>query len=330
LDWTTVRFKEIAYGDRIVTPPVGSQTFTVRDQPPTNSTAIIGSAVGQMVVDVHGTVNPQTGRMEWRMTAVDTNTSLLPMDALSGFLPPENGTGRGQGYVKLGVRPKSNLPIGTAITNIATIVFDGNDPIDTPAIWNIVGDVPSLAVTIAYLPGQITAGMPFTYTIGLTNTGTNAVMNVILTNALPAGMTVLNTTVTLGSVTVTNGALVWDLGTLTNGAGATLTVTSSATQSGTFANNLYYSGGSGLAIYTAPSDLIVVEPPRPQLTIRLLNGDIELSWPTNVSAFHLQSAGSIAPADWGDLTNTPATSGGFYRVTLSAPGTSKYFRLVKP
>ncbi|MCX6923654.1 MAG: hypothetical protein NT154_10675, partial [Verrucomicrobia bacterium] len=330
LDWTTVRFKEIAYGDRIVTPPVGSQSFTVRDTPPTNSTAIIGSAVGQMVVDVHGTVNPQTGRMEWRVTALDTNTSLLPQDALTGFLPPEDGTGRGQGYVKLTVRPKSDLPIGTAITNTATIVFDGNDPINTPAVWNIIGDVPPLAATIAYLPGQIMAGTPFTYTVGLTNTGTSNVLSVILTNALPSGMAVLNTTATLGSVIVTNGALLWDLGTLASGAGATLTITASATQSGTFANNFYYSGGSGLAIYTAPSDLVVAELPRPQLTIRLLSADVELSWPTNASAFHLQSAESLAPAAWADLANTPAVSGDLYRVTIGAPGTTKYFRLVKP
>ena len=188
LDWTTVRFKEIAYGDRIVTPPVGSQSFTVRDQPPTNSSSLTGSAVGSMVIGVRGTANPQTGRLEWRVTALDTNTGFWPMDALSGFLPPENGTGRGQGYVKLGVRPKNNLPIGTAITNIATIVFDGNEPIDTPPVWNLVGDVPSLAATIAYLPGQIMVGTPFTYTIGLTNNGTNLVENVILTNALPAGV----------------------------------------------------------------------------------------------------------------------------------------------
>ena len=330
LDWTTARFKEMAYGGRIITPAVGSQSFVIRDTPPADSPAITGIAAAQMVVNASGSINPQMGRMEWRLTAIDTNTSFLPLDALTGFLPPEDGTGRGQGYVKLAVRPKSNLPIGTAITNIATIIFDGNDPINTPAVWNIIGDIPPLAATIAYLPGQIMAGTPFTYTVGLTNTGTSNVLSVILTNALPPGMTVLNTTATFGSVTVTNGALVWDLGTLASGAGATLTITASATQSGTFANNFYYSGGSGLAIYTAPSDLVVVEPPRPQLTIRLLSADVELSWPTNASAFRLQSADSIAPAAWANLTNTPAASADLYRVTIGAPDATKYYRLVKP
>jgi len=47
--------------------------------------------------------------------------------------------------------------VKSAPPSIATIVFAGNDPIDTPALWNIGGDVPSLAATIAYLPGQIIA-----------------------------------------------------------------------------------------------------------------------------------------------------------------------------
>jgi len=331
LDWTTVRFKEIAYGDRIVTPPVGSQTFTVRDQPPTNSPSLTGSAVGHMVIDVHGTVNPQTGRMEWRVTALDTNTSLLPMDALSGFLPPENGTGRGQGYVKLGVRPKSNLPIGTAITNIATIIFDGNDPIATPPVWNIIGDVPSLAATIAYLPGQIIAGTPFTYTIGVTNTGTNAVANVVLTNALPSGVTVVNATAPLGTVTVTNGTVIWNLGTVTNGSGGLLTVTALPSQEGTLTNTIYYSGGSGLAIYTAPSEIAVLASTRPTLAIRLAGGNVEIAWPTNAVGFRLLRVSALSPfAVWEPVTNAPVATGYEYRVQRQPAAQTEFYRLSKP
>ena len=403
LDWTTARFKEIAYGDRIVTPPEGSQSFTVRDRPPTNSPSITGSAVGSMVIDVHGSVNPQAGRVEWRMTCLDTNTSLLPLDALSGFLPPENGTGRGQGYVKFGVRPRSDLPVGTAITNIATIVFDGNDPIATPAVWNIVGDVPPLAVTIAYLPGQIMAGVPFTYTIGLTNTGTNAVSNVVMTNTLPSGFTAVSNYVTIGTLTGTNG--IWTIDTLTNGADARWFITVLPITGGTFTNNLSYRGGSGLAIFTMPG-VITVLPSAPTLGIRLRNGQVELFWstnyvgfrpqkasplstlmpwadltntpaivgqeyrvadgpplgerfyrlaqagasavtlpvlgieligtqaglfwPTNATGFRVQSTDSLVPATWEDLTNAPAASGGFFRVTPGGSASSKYFRLVKP
>ncbi|MCX6925181.1 MAG: hypothetical protein NT154_18505, partial [Verrucomicrobia bacterium] len=51
LDWTTARFKEMAYGGRMITPPVGSQSFSIRDTPPADSPAITGIAAGQMVVN---------------------------------------------------------------------------------------------------------------------------------------------------------------------------------------------------------------------------------------------------------------------------------------
>ncbi|MCX6915287.1 MAG: DUF11 domain-containing protein [Verrucomicrobia bacterium] len=319
LDWTTARFKEMAYGGRMITPPVGSQSFSIRDTPPADSPAITGIAAGQMVVNTSGSINPQMGRMEWRLSAIDTNTSFFPLDALTGFLPPENGTGRGQGYVKLAVRPRSNLPVGTAITNVATIVFDGNDPINTPAVWNIVGDVPSLAVTIAYLPGQIMAGMPFTYTIGLTNPGTNVVTNVLVTNALPRGFSAVSNYVTMGTVTETNGILTWNVGTLTNGADARWFITVLPIGVGTFTNNITFRGGSGLAVFDSPS-IITVLPSAPTLGVRLVSGQVEIFWSTNYGSFHLQKAASLSgSSQWNDLTNTPVIVGQEYRVTDGPP-----------
>src|SRR5207244_3063062 len=55
----------------------------------------------------------------------------LPPDVLTGFLPPEDDTGRGQGHVSYTIRPKAGLPTGTTIKNIATIVFDANPSIAT-------------------------------------------------------------------------------------------------------------------------------------------------------------------------------------------------------
>jgi hypothetical protein len=55
----------------------------------------------------------------------------LPPDVLTGILPPEDGTGRGQGFFNYIIEPKTGLPTGTEIRNIAIIVFDINDPIAT-------------------------------------------------------------------------------------------------------------------------------------------------------------------------------------------------------
>ena len=326
LDWTTVEFEEIAYGDRLLTAPAHAQSFAFRDVPPTNSPSLAGSGVTNLAVNVSGMFNPQAGRTEWRVAVLDTNTGFWPMDALSGILPPEDGSGRGQGHVKLRVKPKVSVPLGTFITNTATIVFDNNDPITTAPVWNMIGDVPSLAATIAYLPGRITAGMPFFYTVAVTNTGTNLVGHVVLTNALPSGVTVLNATATQGTVTVTDGTIIWDLGTVTNGVGAFLTVAALPSQEGTFANTIYYSGGSGLAIFTSPSQIVVL-PGGPRLGIRMTDGKLVLSWSTNYSGFHLQSSASVSSGACNDLTNAPVIIGQEYQVTLDQPSAPTFFRL---
>ena len=61
-------------------------------------------------------------------------TTQLPPNILAGFLPPENGTGRGQGYVSYLIAPKAGLPSGTAITNVADITFDVNASIATDQV----------------------------------------------------------------------------------------------------------------------------------------------------------------------------------------------------
>ena len=327
-DWSTVKFKEIAYGGRILVVTNQAQTFNIRDVPPTNSPAVTGVGVASMVVNASGTFNSQIGRFECRLTAMDTNTSYYPVDALTGFLPPENGSGGGQGYVCFSVKLKAATPIGTSITNIASIVFDGNEAIATPAVWNVIGDIPSLSATIAYLPGQITGGIPFTYTVGLTNSGTNAVTNVVMTNALPSGFGSVSNYVTIGAVTEANGILTWNVGTLTNGADARWFITVLPSHSGTFTNNLFYSGGSGLAIYTTPGVITVLPSATPVIGIQSVGSQIQLTWPTNATGFRLQSSAAVGASVWGDVTNTATTVAGYYQVTVSPSGVSRYFRLV--
>ena len=50
---------------------------------------------------------------------------------LTGFLPPEDGTGRGQGYFSYTVDPRADLATGTEIRNVALIRFDFQEVIGT-------------------------------------------------------------------------------------------------------------------------------------------------------------------------------------------------------
>jgi hypothetical protein len=51
-----------------------------------------------------------------------------------GFLPPEDGTGRGIGHVSYTLQAKAGLPTGTQIRNVADIVFDEGQIISTDQI----------------------------------------------------------------------------------------------------------------------------------------------------------------------------------------------------
>jgi hypothetical protein len=75
------------------------------------------------------------------MESVDPVTGDVPEDPYAGFLPPNNSTHRGEGYVSFTIKPKAGLANGTVITNTSTIVFDMNAPIATNSVTNTIDSV---------------------------------------------------------------------------------------------------------------------------------------------------------------------------------------------
>ncbi len=67
------------------------------------------------------------------LQSIDPDTE-LPPDVLTGFLPPEDGTGRGKGYVSYLSRPLPGLANATEIRNTALISFDGQLSISTDQV----------------------------------------------------------------------------------------------------------------------------------------------------------------------------------------------------
>jgi hypothetical protein len=103
------------------------------------------------VVEIIGSFDASNGRLDWTFRTLDPNTLTLPEDAFAGFLPPDDASGRGQGFLSYGVRPKSNAVTGTRYDAQARIIFDTEAPIDTPAIRN-TADVGTPMVTVQPLP----------------------------------------------------------------------------------------------------------------------------------------------------------------------------------
>ena len=64
----------------------------------------------------------------------------MPDDPSVGFLPPNNGTS-GQGYVMFTVQTAEKVRPLARIDANASIVFDQNEPILTPPIFNTVREM---------------------------------------------------------------------------------------------------------------------------------------------------------------------------------------------
>ncbi len=96
----------------------------------------------QWWVTVTCNFNSGTGQATWTLTIIDPKTGQIPDDALAGFLPPEDGSGRGTGFVSFTVYPKSTDTAGTIINNAGNVIFDTNAAISTNTWFNTIANLP--------------------------------------------------------------------------------------------------------------------------------------------------------------------------------------------
>jgi hypothetical protein len=88
------------------------------------------------VVEITAGLDRVTRELTVSFTALDPSTGWLPNGPMVGLLYPDDSTGRGEGLVSYQVASMAGLPSGTVIQNEASIVFDYNDPINTPLVKN--------------------------------------------------------------------------------------------------------------------------------------------------------------------------------------------------
>jgi hypothetical protein len=84
------------------------------------------------------------GVVKWVLQALDPDTLAPPDDPLAGFLPPNVSSPEGEGMATFSVDLK-NLPAGATVSNAASIVFDSNEPIETPIWTNVIDREPPTA-----------------------------------------------------------------------------------------------------------------------------------------------------------------------------------------
>ncbi len=144
LDWSTFSFDQFGFGGKVFDVPAGLQTYR---------TLVNDRATTGLDVEFKAALDADTGIVRWEFVSLDPNTGRLTDDPFAGFLPPNVTKPEGDGFVSYTVRGKTNLLTGARIDAEATIVFDVNDPIDTPHVFNTADqDAPSS--TVRLLPAR--------------------------------------------------------------------------------------------------------------------------------------------------------------------------------
>ncbi len=122
LDLTAFELSSIGFGDRFFAIPTGSQHY--------EHTETITMSGYRFQVQIEAGLNLATRTVYANFRSINPTNGLPPTVDI-GFLPPEDGTGRGLGHLAYVIRSKSGLPTGTEIRNVASIVFDQQPAIDT-------------------------------------------------------------------------------------------------------------------------------------------------------------------------------------------------------
>ena len=137
-DLSTFNLGPISLGEQTIFPPLFSRDFsTVVDLRPTTD----------LLVVIKASLDPVTGTVTWILSSLDPATNQPPTGPTVGFLPPG---GNGSAFFTL--MPKGGLATGAQIEDQATVVFDSNSPIVTPAWSNTLDSTPPMS-EISALPG---------------------------------------------------------------------------------------------------------------------------------------------------------------------------------
>lgn len=121
-DLATFKAVKMTIGDKVTELPEGHHFVKTLDmRPEINS-------IAELTFDY----DASTGEASWLIRTLDPQ-SLEPTRYIDdGVLPVNDGTDRGIGFLSYTIGLQGTLADGTEIANKAVIVFDDNDPIETP------------------------------------------------------------------------------------------------------------------------------------------------------------------------------------------------------
>jgi YD repeat-containing protein len=287
LDWDSFELAELGFGDQVISIPPHSQYFE-------GSVPMTYNGVS-FEVQVDAGIDLESGEVFAHFFSVDPVTG-LPPDVTIGFLPPEDGTGRGQGHVSFTIHARTNLVTGTAIRNVAEVSFDNQTIIRTDQIDPLD---PSKGFDAARGINTIDAGAP-----------TSQVL------ALPATTTQANFLVSWSGADETNGSGVaaFDIFVSTDGGAWSLwqsqTTNTFSVFSGAWSHSYAFVsvatdnvGNREAQRTNADTTTLVIGNAAPAFqSVSCSNGAVLLTWTTIPGRmYQLQSAQALTSTNWSNL-----------------------------
>jgi RHS repeat-associated protein len=297
LDYSTFELGNIGFGTNTIVVPKGRQTYWTRFDDTERS---------GLYVDVSVSYDVQLGFVLWTLIAVDPVTLNLPEDPLAGFLPPNRKAPMGEGWMRYSVRPLAASTNNTLVPALASIVFDDNPRIDTPAIKNTLdATAPSSAVE------PLPATSPASFTVAWS-----------------------------GQDSLASGVVSYDIYVSADGGNYTLwlgqaTNTSALFQGSPGVTYAFYSiARDGVGYQEAPpagpDAMTKVQSSLPQLSWSLAEGRVTIAWPKAGADFRLESRDALEGAGGWQPASETVTAVGEVNTISPAPGLSRrFYRLHK-
>ena len=190
-----------------------------------------------------------------------------------------------------------------------------------------------LALKALGVPGAVLFGAPITYTFSVTNTGPESASNVLLTDQMPTGVTIVSNSVSQGTTRVDGQQFVFYLGAIPAGGSATARLTVLPTVAGSVLNKASLSGGftdfnSGDNSVETTTVVINVLPPT--LSANYSGGLLHLTGVGQPFTQYTIEA-SVGLSSWSAVsTNTAGADGTFhYTDSDTAQFGTRFYRAVR-
>ncbi len=117
-----------------------------------------------VVVDVTAGIDVTKKEAFWIFESKDPRTGLPPTNAVLGFLPVNDSTAIGEGFVSYTIKAANHTATGDTIHAKASIVFDVNAAIETPEVWNTVDAAAPSSTVQPLVPGDNTSSVTVHWT----------------------------------------------------------------------------------------------------------------------------------------------------------------------